>query len=182
MNTSVILPIELRSSRLLIKEATLNDRVGLQKLWESSRYMKIWDGQKKESEDYIKRCIIEGSLPPNGVKEKYQIKGIYESTTNEAIGLLEIYHGYPNENTLYIGFLYIQQKEQKLGYATEVVSKCCNEAKKSGYKRVRLAVALKNWGAIRFWYKMGFDKITKIVGDSVHSETTFANMELEKLL
>ncbi|SEK74305.1 Acetyltransferase (GNAT) family protein [Paenibacillus sp. OK003] len=49
-----------------------------------------------------------------------------------------------------------------------------------GYKEIRINVALKNWPALRFWTKSGFDQISGIYGDLEHSGKTFANMELIK--
>ncbi|ETT41898.1 GNAT family N-acetyltransferase [Paenibacillus sp. FSL H7-689] len=51
-----------------------------------------------------------------------------------------------------------------------------------GYKEIRINVALKNWPALRFWIKSGFNQISRIYGDLQHSEDTFANTELIKSL
>ena len=50
------------------------------------------------------------------------------------------------------------------------------------YKKIRLGVHLKNWPALRFWTKIGFDKIIDIVGDELYSADTFASVILEKAL
>ncbi|WP_405130652.1 hypothetical protein MHB43_24800 [Paenibacillus sp. FSL H8-0317] len=51
-----------------------------------------------------------------------------------------------------------------------------------GYKEIRINVALKNWPALRFWIKSGFNQVSGIYGDLEHSDETFANTELIKAL
>mgnify|MGYP006267687721 FL=1 len=48
------------------------------------------------------------------------------------------------------------------------------------YQEARVVVGLKNWQALRFWLNLGFNQITKIVGDEVYSDTTYADVELLK--
>ena len=45
-----------------------------------------------------------------------------------------------------------------------------------------LAVHLKNWKALRFWTKAGFDKIIGIYGDKVFGEDKYSLIALEKAL
>ncbi len=71
---------------------------------------------------------------------------------------------------------------QKDGYAKEALTYIFEEAKKVNYKKAELGVHLKTWPAIRFWHKLGFHTIVNIIGDEVHSESTFASIILEKNL
>ncbi len=56
------------------------------------------------------------------------------------------------------------------------------ESTNLGYTHTRVNIAVKNWPAIRFWTKAGFNEISGIFGDRIHSENTFANIELIKTL
>jgi diamine N-acetyltransferase len=102
--------------------------------------------------------------------------------SNELIGFLSIYHGYPQVDSAYVVFLYICTAQQGQGFGKEAETKLSNELKKLGYKEVRANVAVKNWPAIRFWTNAGFNGISGIYGDKVHSESTYANLELFKTL
>jgi len=50
------------------------------------------------------------------------------------------------------------------------------------YSSIRLVVALKNWPALRFWVKNGFNRIIEMHGDPVFSASSFADFILEKRL
>jgi len=69
--------------------------------------------------------------------------------------------------------------ENSQGYAREVFCYLAEEAEKSGFAKLRLGVHLKNWPALRFWHKVGFDRLVDIVGDAEHSEGTNATAILE---
>ncbi len=174
-------PSEGQTDRLIIKNSVLEECETLQLVNEASDYIENWVGWKTPS-NYAFLTLTDGNLPPEGKKEQFYAKSIYIKQTNEIIGALELYNGYPTPEVLWIGWLFILPKYQRAGYAKEVVKYICAEAKQAGFEKVRLGVHLKNWPALRFWHAMGFDKIIKIAGDEVYSETTFASAVLEKAL
>ncbi len=47
---------------------------------------------------------------------------------------------------------------------------------------MRLGVALKNWPALRFWTRAGFDRIITVKGDEIFSESTSAFLVREEPL
>ena len=174
-------PSEGQTDRLIIRNSVLEECETLQLVNEASDYIETWVGWKTPS-NYAFVTVTEGNLPPEGKKEQFYAKSICVKQTNEIIGALELYNGYPTPEVLWIGWLFILPKYQRAGYAKEVVNYICAEAKQAGFEKVRLGVHLKNWPALRFWHAMGFDKIIKIAGDEVYSETTFASAVLEKTL
>lgn len=121
-----------------------------------------------------------GVLPAGVARESYRIQAIRLDT--EIIGYLEYYEGFPAKDILFIAFLYIHPDYQKNGLGQQVVGRLSELAKALAYKRVRINVYLKNWPALRFWTKMGFNRIWKVYGDKVYSESTFASMEMDKEL
>jgi len=76
--------------------------------------------------------------------------------------------------------LYIDKNIQKQGFGQEVIHRFTEVTASLGYKEIRINVALKNWPALQFWIKSGFDQVSGIYGDAECSETTFANLELIK--
>jgi ribosomal protein S18 acetylase RimI-like enzyme len=169
------------TDRLLIKDSELSECEVLQKINESSDYIEEWVGWKTP-EDYASKLLTEGNLPPGGKMERYRAKSIYLKQTSKIIGVLEVYHGFPSEEVLCIGWLFIHPDFQRNGYANEVLGLINNEAKKANYMRVRIGVSLKNWPAIRFWHINGFSRVVDIIGDEVYSNNTFASIILEKEL
>jgi hypothetical protein len=45
-----------------------------------------------------------------------------------------------------------------------------------------VAVGLKNWPALRFWTKQGYDTVTMIGGDQAYAADHYAVIELQKSL
>lgn len=176
-----LVPSFALTDRLIIKDTTLDECEALQQLSSLSDYIENWVGWKTPP-DYAYKTLAEGNLPPDGEKEYFKVQSIYLATNSELIGSVELYHGYPNEQTLCIGWLFIHPEHQKCGYAREVLGVIFREAVGAGFRKLQLGVHLKNWPALRFWVQMGFDKIEKIVGDACHSESTFASVILSKSL
>jgi GNAT superfamily N-acetyltransferase len=166
------------TSRLIIRDSNMEECDTLQKINEASDYIEKWVGWKTPK-DYVVKAMSEGNLPPGGKKEFFKLMSIILKETGVIIGVVELYHGYPIADSLCIGWLFIHQQHQKQGYAKEVFRYITEEAGKAGYKKIRLGVHLKNWPALRFWHKVGFDRIVDIEGDEEHSDNTNATVILE---
>lgn len=175
------LPSSWNSERLIISDVKPFEIVELQKLYDTSRYIQEWDGQENDA-NYVKNSVEQGNLPPDGTSANYRIQSIRTLEENQMIGMLSVYHGYPAEHVLYLEFLYIQNGVQKRGYGQEMISALTQQLATLGYDEIRINVALKNWPALRFWFRSGFSQIGGIYGDEKHSSTHFANIELIKKL
>lgn len=173
-----LLPARGETDRLIIRDAVFDECEKLQTLNEASDYLEKWVGWKTP-DDYALRTFAEGNLPPGGKKEFFRLKTICLKDTSEIVGTIELYHGYPTEDSLCIGWMFIHPAHQKHGYALEAFKYLAGEASKSNFNKIRLGVHLKNWPALRFWYKSGFDRIAGIIGDAEHSEVSNATMILE---
>ncbi len=165
--------------RLIIRDSILEECAELQALNEASDYIEKWVGWKTPK-DYIEKALKEGNLPPGGKRENFAMKTICLRDSIEKIGVIELYHGYPLEDLLCIGWLFIHPSKQGLGYAKEAAAYLIAEARAAGYRGIRLGVHLKNWPALRFWQKIGFDKIIKFIGDETHSAESNATVILEQ--
>ena len=132
-------------------------------------------------DDYIEKCLKNGDLPPipTAKIDKYSIKSIYTKEDNKLIGFFDMYHGYPNEDTLYISMFLISMEYQGKGYSSEVIEMLKQEAKKHHFKKIGLGVHLKNWKGLRFWFKNGFTQINGIYGDKEYSTGNFSFIGLE---
>lgn len=171
------------TERLFVRDAVLDtDLDGLQKLWESTAYIGEYDGQPERKEDDMHKDLTEGDLPPGGTKEFFRLQPFFTKETSEMVGFITLYHGYPDEKTIWVTFFYVNSSQQKNGFGQEVIQQFATEVAKSGFQKLMLTVALKNWGAIRFWSKAGFDKITGVYGDKTYAINTFAHLGLEKSL
>lgn len=156
---------------------------------ELTRISNTWDNKKiVEGEDfepdYIYKCLTEGDLPPipNAKKDKYRLKSVYSKESKSLVGFFDLYHGYPNSDSIWISIFIIDKENRKSGYGKEVIEYICKEAKMKNYKKICVGVQLKNWSALRFWTKSGFDKIMGIYGDKMYSENNFAVIGLENIL
>lgn len=168
------------TSKLVIKDSIIDESDKLMILYsKANKYMRVVNGTGGKSPI---KCIEEGNLPNGGNKEFYKIQSIYLKESIDIIGYIEIYHGYPKKDVLYVGFLYINPEFQHKGFGQEVVKNFINEAYDAGYSRVYINIDLKNWPSLRFWTKLGFDKIIGIYGDKEYTENTYASVELEKCL
>jgi diamine N-acetyltransferase len=169
------------TERLVIKDLLEEEIETIQKLYEQGSYIHKWDGLTLDR-DYAYQCFTVGDLPPNGIKDNFKIQVIRIKDTENIVGLLTSYHGFPKEKTFYINYLYIDQKYQKQGFGQEVIRGLLDLLKKNDYVEVRANVALKNWSALRFWTKLGLNKINGIFGDKDLSSENYADVELIKEL
>ncbi|QGQ95457.1 GNAT family N-acetyltransferase [Paenibacillus psychroresistens] len=169
------------SARLIYNDLLIEEINAVQELFETNNNMNVWAGKEYDAK-YISRCFSEGDLPPNGSKENYKIQTIKSVNTDGLIGFIAIYHGFPEANIAYIAFLYIGTPFQGHGYGQEIVNSLANELSNLQYKEIRINVALKNWSALRFWSKLGFDKISGVFGDKEFAEDKRADLELIKFL
>lgn len=176
-----LIPESGDTSRLVIRDSIIEECDKLQEINEASDYIEKWVGWKTPR-DYALKTLTEGNLPPDGKMEFFRMKSICLKATGEIIGVTELYHGYPDIDALCIGWLFIHPGYQKHGYAKEALSYIAEEAAKAGFARIRLGVHLKNWPALRFWHKEGFNRIADIVGDEEHSEAANATVILEYMI
>ena len=73
-------------------------------------------------------------------------------------------------------------RRKGLGYAEESVELLAEAARSAGFSRIRLGVSLGNWPALRFWHRMGFDKVAGFVGDKLPADGASASIVLERML
>jgi len=180
------MPAKWETDRLIITDTLHDDAESLQTIYEES-FKEEWVGKEnKPTPDLMRTWITEPELPPNGKKELQRLQTIKEKTTADIIGYLDVYHGYPKENHFYIGELFLHSKAKGKQYGREIVKGLIKELKKIGtFTDIRCAVKIRNWAAVRFWARVGFDRIVGYFGDKEYSPNKFAeivlNLNLEEL-
>lgn len=170
------------TKRLQVRDAVLEDAAVLQGLLESIRDTLTLEGKGEIAPDEMKRMVIEGVLPPGGTQDRFRLQVVEEKKSDQPIGFLGVYHGYPQDNVLYISTLTIARQHQRQGYGSEIIQDLFSLSGCRGYQAFRLWVALKNWIALRFWIDRGFTHVVKYTGDKVFSMAASAGLELEKRL
>jgi len=153
----------------------------LQEIARAGSYIDKWVGSTTDPSSIYKN-ITEGDLPPlpDACRERYSFMAIYLKDTGAIVGYFDVYHGYPDAHTVWIGILLIDPAYQRQGYAQEVVEGIAQVTRDLGYTELGIGVHLKNWPALRFWVRQGFDRIVKVAGDAEHSEMTFAVVSLRR--
>lgn len=171
----------IETNNIIIKDATMDECDQLQCICSSWADKLLLEGEDFE-EDYIFKCLTYGDLPPdeNASKEKYCLKSVHLKGSNNIIGFFDIYHGYPNLQTIWISIFVLDKEIQNKGVGQEVIDALVKDAAETNYNKIGLAVQLKNWKALRFWTKVGFDKITGIYGDKDFGQDTYALIGLDK--
>ena len=171
------------TDRIILSDSSMSECIDLQIICESWVDKVLIEGSEFES-NYIYNCLTKGDLPPipNAKKSLYRLKSIYLKHSHELIGFTDLYFGYPTNDTAWVSIFIIREKFRNNGYAQEAIAILTEECKLLGYKKIGIGVYLKNWRALRFWTKVGFDKVTSISGDKDYSENNFARIGLEKNL
>ncbi|MFC1600938.1 GNAT family N-acetyltransferase [Candidatus Sumerlaeota bacterium] len=139
-------------------------------------------GADRQPERLASILLRHESLPPDGNPSQEQTSLIADKASNQTIGLLSFYRGYPTSKTLYIGSLFFRRDWQGRGLGREVTEELERRALQEGYEVAKVAVGLKNWPALRFWIALGFNRIAGITGDKESAEATYADIELTKNL
>jgi GNAT superfamily N-acetyltransferase len=179
------LPHKWETRRLEVKDSTLDEAQELQQINDAFPALRGWTDEKVEGEsvDSILFVLREGMLPPNGSKEFFRLQSIRLSHTNQLIGFMGVYHGFPSADVFWLNVLAIRPGFQGKGYGRELVRGLSDVVRQLGtFTHMQMFVSLKHWPALRFWSQGGFDKIVRIVGDKVLADTTHAHVMLEKSL
>ncbi|MFX3635093.1 MAG: GNAT family N-acetyltransferase [Candidatus Pristimantibacillus sp.] len=173
-----LIPSKWNTSSFVIENLDQSEIGIVQELYKSSSNSSEWDGNEYDAA-YINTAFHSGILPPEGIRDHFRIQTIRSrDQENELIGFINIYYGYPFNESIYLAFLCIDKKYQKHGCGQETIKQLILEARKMEYTEIRVNVSLKNWSALRFWTQSGFNQISGIFGDKELSEDKFADIEL----
>jgi diamine N-acetyltransferase len=177
-----LIPNSWNTEKYRISNTYENEVPLLQEIQNSCFYINSWDKQIEDT--VLTNTIIEkmqkANESLNNKKEIIVLQTIKTIDSDEIYGFIECYHGYPDDGYFCISDLEILPKYQNSGCGSNIVQKLLSIVESLGYKHIYIATGLKNWPAIRFWYKNGFDKIINVIGDRIYSEKAFSTIVLEK--
>lgn len=179
-----LIPDKWQTERLFVRDSLLDDIQQLQRIYDAVPQIHGWTQEpgEEEPEQPMLSALYDGVLPPQGgVKELFRLQSIYLKNTDDIVGFIAMYHGFPQPDTFWINCLVFHPDYQGKGYGSELITRWSKLVKESGgYTRMESFVNLKNWPSLRLCTKAGFNKIVKIVGDKVHTDKAEAYLLLEK--
>lgn len=166
---------------LVIREGMSTDIDLLNKICESWDDKRVTEGHDFEP-GFIENCINNGDLPPvsNASKELYSFKVAINKVSSEIIGFIDLYQGYPDNDTLWISTLVIDSKHKKKGYGGEIIDAITREAAIKRYKFLGIGVYIQNLTGFRFWFKNGFEKIIDITSGDNNFTNCYSVVKLKK--
>jgi diamine N-acetyltransferase len=177
MNNQV--PNRWETKNLLIQDATVSEISDLQAVYDNCAYIGEWTGAEGEDAGYMQAEFEKKHLPPEGKPDLHRLQSIKLKSNGKIVGYTVLYHGFPDEQTLWIAILAIHTDYQGKRFGQEIVTALLDEARKlEVYTRLGLTVGIKNWSALRFWINAGFTTILKLNGDKIYSEETYADLWL----
>lgn len=131
--------------------------------------------------DSAEKVINDPVLPTNGVREK-NIQKCILGPDGSMVNFTQYYMGYKSETTVFLGDFYIHRASQNKGYGRTILRLYEEIWRRSGFNKAILNVDIKNWVAVRFWFRNGYSRIIQWIGDKEYSNETFAMLRLEKEL
>ena len=139
-------------------------------------------GPPRSAADIAAEYVGEPDVPPGGSAAFVVSAVVRVRETGACAGVLQLYRGYPDAGTLWIGGLFLRPGWQGRGRGSEVVDHLGDRARDAGYHSLGAGVGLKNWPALRFWVGRGFTQVKSVVGDREHGPERFADMGLLRRL
>lgn len=120
-------------------------------------------GRAAPAMDMARSAIEHQILPPDGSRERARTFLIRAHAGREAAGVLGYYVGHPGPDALYVSQLFLRPRWQGMGLGREIMAALEQRAASAGVREIRLGVDPDNWGALRFWVRVGYDRIARLV-------------------
>ena len=180
-----LLPSRWKTERLAVEDSTLDEAQDLQQINDTNpETISCMRGGAIDNEDCSMLIALkEGVLPPtpNRSKEHFRLQSIRMAISNNLIGFLGVYHGFPEDDIFWINTVTFHKGFQGKGYGPELMKGLMEIVKQLGsYTRMRTYVSLTNWPSLRFCVKSGLNKMVEIVGDKVCTDKAEAHVLVEK--
>ncbi len=129
--------------------------------------------------------IRERYLLPEGVEVSQRLylmlyQEAYEEYPDHCVGLVELIEHYPDEKTLFIKWLMLNERYQRTGLGKEMVNAIFSLGYDFGYEKFRLACYDSNERGLRFWKNLGFKPVGEAPGIALKSGRKQTLLVLEK--
>jgi diamine N-acetyltransferase len=154
----------LSNDDITIRRAEKADVLPLQGICDAWIERSFFEGETLAF-DHIERCLNEGDLPPiaDPLKENYVLFVVEKSKS--IIGLFDLYDGYPETNTAWIGLFLLDIEFRNEGYGKLICEMIASSCQQDGIESMALAVSMNNRLAFKFWINQGFKEILGLYGN-----------------
>jgi RimJ/RimL family protein N-acetyltransferase len=166
-----------KTERTIIRNIDAKDIEDIQKVHDACKYVDEWADQENIPVDSIEEMYLKSLKTENNQNNIVIIQTILFN--KDIIGFLKLNCFYPDEKSIWISILEIDPNYQKKGFGQEIIKTLFDRLRDLKlYKRIYLAVDIKNWPALRFWIQLGFNKINRMYGDNIYAIDKFASLVL----
>lgn len=115
------------------------------------------------------------ALPPHKTMEDKFYVGYFDG--NKLITVLDLIRGFPDKDTVFIGFFMMDIAMQHKGVGTKIIDDLCLYLQQQGYSHIRLSWVKGNPQAEHFWHKNGFIE-TGVTSQTENYTMIFAQRDL----
>lgn len=115
------------------------------------------------------------ALPPHKTMEDKFYVGYFNG--NKLITVLDLIRGFPDKDTVFIGFFMMDIAMQHKGVGTKIIDDLCLYLQQQGYSHIRLSWVMGNPQAEHFWHKNGFIE-TGVTSQTENYTMIFAQRDL----
>lgn len=171
-----------QTPRLYGRHATEDDYTQVLDIYDSNRELLLLLDRNYKPAYFAERFAQRRNLPSGGDPHWLRNLVLLSAETDQLIGLLSLYAGYPRPEVGYIGEYFLLKNSQNQGFGQEGYRALESGLRQTRLRSVRVGVGLRNWNALRFWIRQGFSHITGMSGDRLFAPDTFAHLELSKSL
>jgi diamine N-acetyltransferase len=169
------------TKRLTMTLADINDLPELEDIEnECEKYFSFDPKCEGNHSCSIKECLTTGDIPPGGKKENYYFYCIRQDGL--LIGFLDCYLEYKQKNTAYLSSIYIKEAYRRNGIGSEIIEAIIQEFTAVHISKIRLHVSLRDATALRFWVKLGFDRIIDVQCSGNLIPGNFGGIELIRII
>lgn len=176
---------EWSTDNIHVRDCRTQDIPFLTEMFNSCNYVEQWDPTFHIVDENEIGSLVEKSLSATDENIGFRLQCFEAKNSRKLIGYFHLQHfspRLPQPATAFISMFVIHPEFQGKRFAQEIVEGISRQLAEYGYIAIWLSVSLKNWGAIRFWIRQGFNKIIEYDGAHQFSETEHASLTLEKLL
>ncbi len=147
---------------MLVTDAEKSDTQQVLKLFNSNLDFWMLGGEEEPNQGSLQKICT--SLPPNTQSTQKTVYLLYKKSN--LIALLDLVHGFPDEDCLYIGLFMVHADWQGQGIGKQIITELESRYRQTPYTRLRLGVYDRNTGGLAFWKKMGFVVIKQVKSDN----------------
>lgn len=98
-------------------------------------------------------------LPPNTSLSQKHFIAFFENNSTDCFAVLDIVEGYPDNKTVYLGFVMLKDSYQNKGLGGSIIRTLSVLAGQNGFTRIELGCYEENEIGYNFWLRMGFSVI-----------------------